>query len=150
MRATLTLISLLTLTSTTAFAQWDVRPAPPSWGVPQYSAPVARQNDRETNRNETRVQSSAPTNTTFNEAVGCSAALQLATMAAPSWAQEKGITDITNAWLQKVFALGEQQGVTGDKVPNLVETEMQRQIESAASDPANLSRRAFDCASRQP
>ena len=71
-------------------------------------------------------------------------------MAAPNWAQEKGITNITNAWLQKVFALGEPQGIAADKVPNLIEAEMQRQIDSAARDPDSLSRRAFDCASRQP
>ena len=71
-------------------------------------------------------------------------------MAAPNWAQEKGITNITNAWLQKVFALGEPQGIAADTVPNLIEAEMQRQIDSAARDPDSLSRRAFDCASRQP
>ena len=86
----------------------------------------------------------------MNDAVVCSAALQLATMAAPNWSQEKGITNITNAWLQKVFALGEPAGIAGDKVPSLVEAEMQRQIEGAARDPDILSRRAFDCASRQP
>jgi hypothetical protein len=31
-----------------------------------------------------------------------------------------------------------------------VESEMQRQVDQAASDPSTLSRRAFDCASRQP
>ena len=71
-------------------------------------------------------------------------------MAAPNWAQERGITNVTNAWLQKVFALAEPAGITGDRVPSLVEAEMQVQLESAATDPNLLSRRAFDCASRQP
>jgi hypothetical protein len=160
MRATLTLISLFTLTSTGALAQWDVRPAPPSWGLPQTSgpAPAPAQSAQQTN-GQTRIQAVTQTTSAMpaslnpailNDAITCSAALQLATMAAPNWAQEKGITNITNAWLQKVFALGEPQGVSGDKVPGLVETEMQRQVEGAASDPAILSRRAFDCASRQP
>ena len=145
MRFTLTLISLLTLTSTTSLAQWEVRPAPASWGVPQYSAPVAVGP-----ASQTRLQASAIPTPNLNEAVSCSAALQLATMAAPNWANERGITNITNAWLQKVFTLSEPQGITGDKVPALVEAEMQRQTDDAANYPAILSRRAFDCASRQP
>lgn len=147
MRTMLTLISLLTLASGSALAQWDVRPAPSSWGLPQQTAPVQRQS-----LPPTQTQNSAPSLQAPNmaDAITCSAALQLATMAAPNWAQEKGITNITNAWLQKVFGLAEPQGIAGDKVPNLVEAEMQRQIEGAATDPATLSRRAFDCASRQP
>ncbi len=147
MRANLILIPLLTLSSTAALAQWEVRPAPPSWGLPQYSAPVAAQPQAQM-RGQTQAPSLRAPN--IDEAVSCSAALQLATMAAPNWAQEKGITNITNAWLQKVFALAEPAGITGDRVPSLVEAEMQRQIEGAASDPDMLSRRAFDCASRQP
>jgi hypothetical protein len=145
MRATLTLISLLTLVSSSAFAQWEVRPAPASWGLPQNSAPAQAQSAP-----QTQVQAPSTQAPSMNEAITCSAALQLATMAAPNWAQEKGITNITNAWLQKVFALGEPQGIAGDRVPGLVEAEMQRQIDGAANDPASLSRRAFDCASRQP
>lgn len=152
MRATLTLISLFTLTSTGALAQWDVRPAPPSWGLPQASTstPPSTQQANEQGRLLASPQTPSAMPVNLNDAITCSAALQLATMAAPNWAQEKGITNITNAWLQKVFALGEPQGVSGDKVPGLVESEMQRQVEGAANDPAGLSRRAFDCASRQP
>jgi hypothetical protein len=155
MRATMTLISIVTLSSSAALAQWEVRPAPASWGVPQYTAPAARQPTASRDI-QAWVQTPAPpssptaTSTDLSNALTCSAALQLATMAAPNWAQEKGITNITNAWLQKVFALGEPQGIAGDKVPGLVEAEMHRQTESASSDPASLSRRAFDCASRQP
>lgn len=149
MRATLTLISLLTLTSTGALAQWDVRPAPASWGLPQTSAPASTVLTQQSN-GQASLQTPSAMPASLNDAITCSAALQLATMAAPNWAQEKGITNITNSWLQKVFALGEPQGVSGDKVPGLVETEMQRQVEGAANDPSSLSRRAFDCASRQP
>lgn len=147
MRANLTLISLLTLTSSAAFAQWEVRPAPPSWGLPQN--PPA-QVSQVMPQSQAQVDLPSSRSASLTEAVTCSAALQLATMAAPNWAQERGITNITNAWLQKVFSLGEPQGIAGDRVPALVEAEMQRQIEGAANDPASLSRRAFDCASRQP
>ena len=155
MRTTMTFIAIVTLTSSAAFAQWEVRPAPASWGVPQYTAPATRQPAPKGDVQawvQTPATPSLPTvtSTDLNAALSCSAALQLATMAAPNWAQEKGITNITNAWLQKVFALSEPQGIAGDKVPGLVEAEMQRQTESAATDPAGLSRRAFDCASRQP
>jgi hypothetical protein len=149
MRAALTLISLLTLTSSVAFAQWEVRPAPPSWGLPQNNAPSYRQPMPQADTNATyQTRSAVPMS--MNEAVTCAAALQVATMAAPNWAQERGIANITNAWLQKVFALAEPQGITGDKVPGLVQAEMQRQVDGAANDPNSLSRRAFDCASRQP
>jgi hypothetical protein len=149
MRATLTLVSLLTLTSTAALAQWEVRPAPPSWGLPQNStAQPTQSTSQQAGNSASRTPALSPSN--LNDAVTCSAALQLATMAAPNWAQERGVKGSTNAWLQKVFALGQGQGVTGDRVPGLVEAEMQRQIEGAATDPDGLSRRAFDCASRQP
>jgi hypothetical protein len=135
---------LLAFAPTLTLAQnnnWAVQPAPQSWGMPQPQpttpyppqAPVQQRGARD-----------------LNDAVRCSAALQLATMAAPNWARERGVTDSTNAWLQKVFELAAPQGIEGDRVPALVEAEMQRQVDDAANDPANLSRRAFDCASRQP
>ena len=146
MRVALTLILLATLMSGPTFAQWEGRPAPQSWGQPQYALPVAPVLRGE--RPPAQLPASQPL--TLQDAVICSAALQLATMAAPNWAQERGIIDMTNAWLQKVFVLGETSGVGGDKIPGLVEVEMQRQTDGAVTDPAGLSRRAFDCASRQP
>jgi hypothetical protein len=151
MRIGLTLFSLigLSIAPMCANAQnnpWAVQPAPQSWGLPQNSAPSPAPTP------EARVQTNrrqAPSSVSMNEAVTCAAALQLATMAAPAWANERGITNISNAWLQKVFALGEGQGVSGDRVPALVEAEMQRQIDQAADNPDTLSRRAFECASRQ-
>jgi hypothetical protein len=150
MRIGLTLFSLFALSAlpVCAVAQnsgWNVQPAPQSWGLP---APQVQEAPPAPRRQQTRAQPQSTT--TMNDAVTCAAALQLATMAAPNWGNERGITNITNAWLQKVFALGEPQGISGDRVPALVETEMQRQIELAADDPNTLSRRAFDCASRQP
>jgi hypothetical protein len=154
MRTTATLISLFTLISSNAFAQWEVRPAPASWNLPQTSVSAAPQMmqgaQAPSEIQNVQVQRAQQGNVSFTDAVTCSAALQLATMAAPNWSRERGISDISNAWLQKVFALGEPQGVGGDKVPGLVEAEMQRQMDGAASDPSLLSRRAFDCASRQP
>jgi hypothetical protein len=134
--------------SSLAKAQWEVRPAPSSWGLPapQSQSQQAPVTNKAYAANPPLTQSS----TSLNDAVSCSAALQLATMAAPNWARERAITTITNAWLQRVFALGEGQGVAGDQVPAVVEREMQRQIDGTAADPAILSRRAFDCASRQP
>jgi hypothetical protein len=150
MRAGLTLFSLIALGATpfAAVAQsspWAVQPAPQSWGVPQQQAGAPT---RDARGQTTRGPATNAPN--LNEAVTCAAALQLATMAAPNWGNERGITNITNAWLQKVFALAEPQGVTGDRVPALVEAEMQRQVDHAANDLSTLSRRAFDCASQQP
>jgi hypothetical protein len=150
MRMSLTLFSLIALGLTPMAAsaqnsQWGVRPAPQSWGLPNQNLPAPQQN-----QGQQSAYSAPQSSVTMNEAVTCAAALQLATMAAPSWANERGITNITNAWLQKVFALSEPEGISGDRVPALVETEMQRQVDQAANDPSTLSRRAFDCASRQP
>ena len=142
------MVMLTTVTAamwTPAMAQWNVRPAPPSWGLPQSAPTPAPQSAAQT---QVQILSSSPT--TFDDAINCAAALQLATMAAPNWAQEKGIITITNAWLQKVFVLGETRNIAGDQVPKLVEAQMQRQVESAARDPDSLSRSAFECASRQP
>jgi hypothetical protein len=127
-------------------AQWGVSPAPQSWNAPP---PLGASPE---NGNQPRQQSQVlpRKTTTLDAAVTCAAALQLATMAAPNWGNERGITNSTNAWLQKVFALGEPHGISGDKVPGLVEAEMQRQIETAAQNPDTLSRRAFNCAAQQP
>jgi hypothetical protein len=150
MRAGLTLFSLIALSVAPVLASaqsvpWAVQPAPQSWGGPQQQAQTSTRDVR--GPNNRGPMTGAPT---MDEAVTCAAALQLATMAAPNWGNERGITTITNAWLQKVFALAESQGVTGDRVPALVEAEMQRQVDQAAANPDTLSRRAFDCASRQP
>jgi hypothetical protein len=152
MRITLTLFSLLALSvvPVSAFAQsgpWSVQPAPQSWGGPQRE-PYVQQGATPAPQFAPPVQQGRARS--LDDAVSCSAALQLATMAAPNWARERGVTDATNAWLQKVFELAGPRGVQGDQVPALVEAEMQRQVDAAATDPANLSRRAFDCASRQP
>jgi hypothetical protein len=151
MRTGLTLFSLIALIAMPVVVQaqgsnWGVRQAPQSWSGPTTPAP-APQDNRQPLYNPSQQTGASPD---FSGAVTCAAALQLATMAAPNWGQERGITNITNAWLQKVFALAEPQGIGGDQVPALVEAEMQRQVETAAQDPATLSRRAFDCASRQP
>jgi hypothetical protein len=152
MRAGLTLFSLFALIAMPVGVQaqgtnWGVRQAPQSWGRPAAPAPQANQDIQQPVYQRSEQGRASPD---FSGAVTCAAALQLATMAAPNWGQERGITNITNAWLQKVFALAEPQGIGGDQVPALVEAEMQRQVETAAQDPATLSRRAFDCASRQP
>jgi hypothetical protein len=151
MRAGMTLFSLCALIAMPVGVQaqgsnWGVRQAPQSWGRPPTPAPASQDNRQLAYQPSQQGRA----NPDFSSAVTCAAALQLATMAAPNWGQERGITNITNAWLQKVFALAEPQGIGGDQVPALVEAEMQRQVETAAQDPATLSRRAFDCASRQP
>jgi hypothetical protein len=160
LKHTLSLVVLFSsaLVPSLGHAQWEVRPAPSSWGLPQSrpqtQAPVQAQVENQTPTSTTSVgpaaRSAANGSTNMNDAIACSAALQLATMAAPNWARERGITNITNAWLQKVFALSEPQGISGDRVPSVVEAEMQNQINAAAYDPSLLSRKAFDCASRQP
>ncbi len=137
MRSVILGLAVLALAVSPAAAQWTTRPAPSSWNLPQ--AP-----------SNARVSAHLSQTSKLEDALICSAALQIATMAAPSWSRERGIAHVTNAWLQQVFVLSEANGISGDKVPGLVEAEMQRQTDSAARNPSTLSRQAFDCASRAP
>ena len=151
MRATLTLFSLLTLVfAEPAAAQWQVRPAPPSWGLPSGGLPSGGLPTVPSSQPPSAPAAALTGETGLQQALSCSAALQLASMAAPTWARERGVAAIANGWLQRVFALGEQNGLSGDRLPALIEAEMQRQTDTAAADPAALSRRAFDCASSLP
>ena len=71
-------------------------------------------------------------------------------MAAPSWAREPGVSDSSNRWLAEVYAAAEAYGVSSDKVPQLVQGEMERQLQEAVEKPEVLSRRAFNCATSPP
>lgn len=158
-----------------AAAQWEVRPAPASWGgtVPQQqqtppaqppaalpppvqpravpSAPADQPATGGSVQQTSRAMTEAPEGTgPFDVAVRCSAALQIATLAAPNWAREPGVADATNRWLAVTFERAEAAGVPGDRVAAVVEDEMQRQVSDAAADPSALSRRAFDCAAETP
>jgi hypothetical protein len=160
MRISLSLFSLIALVGAPVFAQqggyWSVRPAPPSWGGPPSPppSPSAPTLPGDTTRGVDAPPSSSPATrpvpARLEEAVTCAAALQIATMAAPNWSKERGVAEATNLWLQRVFALGEPQGVRSDQVPGLVQAEMERQTNAAAQDPDALSRRAFDCATKPP
>lgn len=158
-----------------AAAQWEVRPAPASWGgtVPQQqqtppaqppaslpqpaaprSLPAATEPEagaRASVQPASRAMTQAPQGTgAFDAAVRCSAALQIAALAAPNWSREPGVAEATNRWLAVTFERAEAAGVPGDRVAGVVEDEMQRQVSDAAADPSALSRRAFDCAAETP
>ncbi len=157
-----------------AAAQWEVRPAPASWGgtVPQQQTPPAQPpaalpqaapprtlppaqagqpGTGASVQPASRAMTQAPQGTgAFDKAVRCSAALQIATLAAPNWSREPGVAEATNRWLAVTFERAEAAGVSGDRVAGVVEDEMQRQVSDAAVDPSALSRRAFDCAAETP
>lgn len=155
-----------------AAAQWEVRPAPASWGgtVPQQQTPPAQPPASLPPAAPPRALPPAPAGQpgvsasvepvsqaalpapqgAFDAAVRCSAALQIATLAAPTWSREPGVAEATNRWLAVTFERAEAAGVPGDRVATVVEDEMQRQVNDAATDPSALSRRAFDCAAGTP
>jgi hypothetical protein len=129
-----------------AFAQnWGVQPAPPSWGLPAPQAPARPERSVAPSATQGAAAQEAPA---FQQAVQCSAALQLANLAAPDWARQPGVRPAVDQWLQRAFATASEAGVNGDQVSAAVQTEMNRQAEDAARDPGGLSRRAFDCAAR--
>lgn len=194
---------LTLLTPGLAAAQWEVRPAPPSWGgtvpqAPRDRSPQAAPAPVEASTPGRRAGSGTPPrwtrdtlpapaatappepagrapdtsstggdsppagptsvaltqsvqgSTGFDAAVRCTAALQIATLAAPAWSREPGVAAATNGWLARTFAEAEAAGIAGDRVTGIVEDEMQRQVSDASGDPATLSRRAFDCAASTP
>jgi hypothetical protein len=134
------------MTAAPASAQyWEVRPSPPSWGLPQ-----SRPQQPATQSPAQTVQTTAVQSSTFESALSCSAAIQLAALASPSWAQSPGVAGASDRWLQQVFASAAEAGIGADQVSASVQQEMNRQAEAAGSDPSALSQRAFDCATRAP
>jgi hypothetical protein len=155
-------LAALTLACSTAIAMpaeaqnWGVQHAPPSWGLP---APAARPATSTAPPASPSPAFQAPVaqasigssqaglgSTAHQRALTCAAALQLATLAAPSWAREPAVTAATDRWLQQAFATAPSAGISGDQVSAAVQAEMNQQAEAAAADPSALSRRAFDCA----
>jgi hypothetical protein len=61
-----------------------------------------------------------------------------------------GISDSGNRWLAEVYAAAEAYGISSDKVPQLVQGEMERQLQEAVMKPEALSRRAYNCAASPP
>jgi hypothetical protein len=135
MRANLILVSLLTGWSLQAFAQ-------PS---PQQTAPQPKSAQVQAERGENPAVLAR-----LEDSLLCAAAIQVTAMAAPSWASEPGVSDSSNRWLAEVYAAAEAYGISSDKVPQLVQGEMERQLQEAVTKPDALSRRAFDCAASSP
>jgi hypothetical protein len=144
-----------------ALAQWEVRPAPPSWGgtvpvqprqqpAPPPTSTATAPAPQQSGPTSVVMAQSVQGSSSFDAAVRCAAALQIATLAAPTWAREPGPSAATNRWLATTFQLAEGAGVAGDRVSGIVQDEMQRQTSDAATDPTALSRRAFDCAANAP
>lgn len=135
MRTNLILVSLLTAWSFQAFAQSSAKQATPK--AKTSGSIVARTAD-------TAALSR------LEDGLMCAAAIQVTAMAAPSWAQERGVSDSGNRWLAEVYAAAEGYGISSDKVPQLIQGEMERQLQEAIDKPEILSRRAFNCASNPP
>lgn len=135
MRTNLILVSLLTAWSFQAFAQSSAKQATPK--AKAGGSIVARTAD-------TAALSR------LEDGLMCAAAIQVTAMAAPSWAQERGVSESSNRWLAEVYAAAEGYGITSDKVPQLIQGEMERQLQEAIDKPEILSRRAFNCASSPP
>ncbi|MCA3696123.1 hypothetical protein [Aquidulcibacter sp.] len=135
MRANLILVSLLTGWSFQAFAQPNA----------QQTAPQPKWAQVQT------VQVEDPAALArLEDSLTCAAAIQVTAMAAPSWSREPGVIDSSNRWLAEVYAAADAYGISSDKVPELVQSEMERQLQEAVEKPDALSRRAFNCAASPP
>jgi hypothetical protein len=135
MRTNLILVSLLAGWSLQAFAQPS-----PQQTAPQPKSAQAQADKAEDPAGLVRLEDS----------LLCAAAIQITAMAAPSWAREPGVSDSGNRWLAEVYAAAEAYGISSDKVPQLVQGEMVRQLQEAVMKPEALSRRAYNCAASPP
>ncbi len=135
MRANLILVSLLAGWSLQAFAQ-------PS---PQQNAPQPKSAQAQADKAEDPARL-----VRLEDSLLCAAAIQVTAMAAPSWAREPRVSDSSNQWLAEVYAAADAYGISSDKIPLLVQGEMERQLQEAIEKPNALSRRAFDCAANPP
>jgi hypothetical protein len=135
MRANLILVSLLTGWSLQAFAQPSSQQAAPQPGSAHIQA-VKGEDLTALSRLE--------------DSLMCAAAIQVTAMAAPTWAREPGVSDSSNRWLAEVYAAAEAYGISSDKVHQLVQGEMERQLQEAVVNPEALSQRAYNCAASPP
>lgn len=122
------------------------------WSVQAFAQPMAKQATPQPEKvQEQTVRAGDPAVLArLEDGLMCAAAIQVTAMAAPSWAREPGISDSSNRWLAEVYAAADAYGISSDKVPQLVQGEMERQLQEAVSSPEALSRRAFNCASNPP
>lgn len=135
MRANLILVSLLTGWSFQAFAEPNTKQA-----APQPKSAQVKTADTDDPDALVRLE----------DGLMCTAAIQVTAMAAPSWARESGVRESSNRWLAEVYAAADAYGIEADKVPQLIQGEMERQLQEAIEKPEALSRRAFNCASNPP
>ena len=135
MRANLILVSLLAGWSFQAFAQLN----------PQQTAPQPKLAQVQAVKGEDPEVLAR-----LEHSLLCAAAIQVTAMAAPSWAREPSVSDSGNRWLADVYAAAEAYGISSDKVPQLVQGEMERQLQEAVMKPEALSRRAYNCAASPP
>jgi hypothetical protein len=86
----------------------------------------------------------------LNEALSCTASIQIVSLSAPNWARDEGVVNSSNLWLGKTFEIAEKTKVGGDKVNALLKTEMDKQTKENSNNLDALSQRAFLCAANPP
>lgn len=147
MRFKMAIICGLSLISLPVLAQnYSVQPLQSSVPNPPKQAPIIDEQIPVTDD----MAPSKPVSDNLKSAVSCSAVLQIAALAAPEWSSENGVANATNLWLERVFTLADKEGITGDKVNDLVKKGMEAEANSSVSNPASLNKKAFDCATNPP
>lgn len=86
----------------------------------------------------------------LQNAINCSASIQVVSLAAPKWGKTDGVVNSSNLWLAKVFELAEKENVGTDKINQILKTEMEKQTNENLDNLDVLTNRAFDCASNPP
>ncbi len=86
----------------------------------------------------------------LQNAINCSASIQVVSLAAPKWGKTDGVVNSSNLWLAKVFELSEKNNIGGDKINQILKTEMEKQTNENLDNLDALTNRAFECASNPP
>lgn len=86
----------------------------------------------------------------FEVALLCASALQITTLAAPSWANEPAIASASNLWLARVQSMAPANGIDGNKVNDLIKAKMRELTNSSLQNPQYLNDLAFECAINSP
>lgn len=151
------LLLIFSLNAPVLAQNYSVQQAPEAWGLPKTKAEIKPEpvyvgpspSDIDETSNTGKILAKENTDD-FDMALSCAASLQIAALAAPQWSSEKGVIIATNLWLERVFALAEENGKAGEKVGEIVKNEMEKQTNESMQKPDALSKRAFACAANPP
>lgn len=86
----------------------------------------------------------------FDVALLCTSALQIAALAAPDWANEPAVSNASNLWLARTHAMAPKNGIAGNEVNNAIKAKMRELTNLSIKSPDYLNNLMFECAVNSP